>query len=543
MKRSRIGLGIVALAAAGSLALTGCSTGGGDKGGDKGSGSAFVTTNGSEPESGLIPSDTNEVGGGKILDVMFAGLVSYSADGTPANELAESIEANADSTEFTIKIKGGTKFTNGDPVTAESFTKAWNDAAQASNARKNQSWFSNIQGFNETEDSELTGLEVVDDTTFVVKLNAPQADFPLQLGYSSFYPLPAVAFDDKGAVTKEFGEAPVGNGMYKLADEKAWQHDVQIELVKNEDYAGPRKVENDGLTIIFYASQDAAYVDLQDGKLDVLDAVPESAFASYETDLDGRTVNQPAAIVQTFTIPETFEHFSGEEGKLRRQAISMSFDREEITDVIFDGTRTPAVDFTSPVINGWSDDLKNVASVKYDPEQAKKLWAEADAIAPWSGSLEIAYNGDGGHQGWVDAVTNSVKNTLGIEASGKPYATFQEIRTEVTGRTIKTAFRTGWQADYPGLYNFLAPLYQTGASSNDGDYSNPEFDKLLAEGLAESDVEAANAKFEAAQEILLQDLPAIPLWYSNVVGGFGTDVDNVTFGWNSVPLYNEITKK
>jgi len=40
----------------------------------------------------------------------------------------------------------------------------------------------------------------------------------------------------------------------------------------------------------------------------------------------------------------------------------------------------------------------------------------------------------------------------------------------VTNRTITTAFRTGWQADYPGLYNFLAPLYQTGASSNDGDY-------------------------------------------------------------------------
>lgn len=543
MKRSRIGVGVVALAVAGSLAFTGCSSTA-DKGGeDSAKGSAFITTNGSEPESGLIPSDTNEVGGGKILDAIFAGLVSYSADGTPENELAESIEANADSTEFTIKIKGGTKFTNGEAVTAESFTKAWNDAAQASNARKNQSWFANIQGFNETKDSALTGLEIVDETTFVVKLNTPQADFPLQLGYSSFYPLPAAAFDDKGAVTKEFGEAPIGNGMYKLAGDSAWQHDVQIELVKNEDYAGPRKVENDGLTVIFYASQDAAYVDLQDGKLDVLDAIPESAFASYETDLDGRTVNQPAAIVQTFTLSENLEHFGGEEGKLRRQAISMAFDRDEITDVIFDGTRTPAVDFTSPVISGWSDKLKGVENVTYNPEQAKKLWAEADKIAPWSGSLEIAYNGDGGHQSWVDAVTNGVKNTLGIDASGKAYATFQELRTEVTNRTITTAFRTGWQADYPGLYNFLAPLYQTGASSNDGDYTNPEFDKLLAEGLAESDVEKANEKFSAAQEILLQDLPVIPMWYSNVVGGYGTDVDAVTFGWNSVPLYNEITKK
>lgn len=542
MKRSRIGLGVVALAAAGSLALAGCSTGAGDKDSNKG-GSAFVSTNGSEPESGLIPSNTNETGGGKILDAIFAGLVSYAADGTPENELAESIEANSDSTEFTIKIKGGTKFTNGEDVTAESFVKAWNDAAQASNARKNQSWFSKIEGFNETEDSKLTGLTVVDDTTFTVKLKAPQADFPVQLGYSAFYPLPASAFDKDGKVTEEFGQNPVGNGMYKLDGDKAWQHNVDISLVKNEDYAGKRKVENDGLKIVFYASQDAAYVDLQDGKLDVLDAIPDSAFASYETDLDGRTVNQPAAIFQSFTIPEKLEHFSGEEGILRREAISMAFDREEITKVIFDGTRTPAKDFSSPVINGWSGDLKGVDNVKYNPEKAKELWAKADAISPWSGTFEIAYNGDGGHQAWVDAVTNGVKNTLGIDAGGKPFATFQELRSEVTGRTITTAFRTGWQADYPGLYNFLAPLYETGASSNDGDYSNAQFDDLLNEGLAESDVAKANEKFEEAQEILLKDLPSIPLWYSNVVGGYGTGVDNVTFGWNSVPLYNEITKK
>ena len=46
----------------------------------------------------------------------------------------------------------------------------------------------------------------------------------------------------------------------------------------------------------------------------------------------------------------------------------------------------------------------------------------------------------------------------------------------------------------------------------------------------------------AAQEILLKDLPAIPLWYSNLTGGSSEDVDNVVFGWNQVPLYYQITK-
>src|SRR5690606_23733293 len=114
--------------------------------------------------------------------------------------------------------------------------------------------------------------------------------------------------------------------------------------------------------------------------------------------------------------------------------------------------------------------------------------------------------------------------------------------TLITNREIQTAFRTGWQADYPGLFNFLGPLYATNAGSNDGDYSNPEFDALLAEGSASTEVEEGTKLFQQAQEILLQDLPVIPLWYSNVTGGYGENVDNVTFGWNSVPLYYEITK-
>ena len=43
-------------------------------------------------------------------------------------------------------------------------------------------------------------------------------------------------------------------------------------------------------------------------------------------------------------------------------------------------------------------------------------------------------------------------------------------------------------------------------------------------------------------EILLEDLPAVPLWYSNVTGGYAEVAQNVEFGWNSVPLYYEISK-
>ena len=537
MKRSRIALASVALAAVGALALAGCSTGGGSTTSTTGSSSAIISANGSEPQNPLIPTNTNEVGGGKILDAIFAGLVYYDAKGEPVNDLAESITTD-DPQNLTVKIKPGEKFTNGQEVTADSFIKAWNYGAKLSNKQLNSYFFEDIEGFSYDADSELTGLKKVDDHTFTIKLTKPASDFALRLGYSAFYPLPDVAFDDMAA----YGENPIGNGPYKLDGDGAWKHNVEIDLVKNDDYTGGRVAQNGGLKITFYATQDAAYADLLAGNVDVIDGVPASALATFQSDLGDRAVNQPAAVFQSFTIPERLAHFSGEEGKLRRQAISMAINREEITKTIFQGTRTAASDFTSPVIAGWSDSLTGADVLKFNAEKAKELWAQADAISPWSGTFQIAYNSDGGHAEWVDAVTNSIKNTLGIDASGAPFVDFASLRTEVTNRTIQTAFRTGWQADYPGLFNFLGPLYATNAGSNDGDYSNPAFDQLLTQGISETDPETQNADFQKAQEILLQDLPATPLWYSNVTGGYADTVSNVQFGWNSVPLYYAITK-
>jgi oligopeptide transport system substrate-binding protein len=552
VRNRRIGLGVAALATAGVLALTGCSSGGSDGGSGGGDdAAAIITTNGTEPQNPLIPTATNEVGGGKILDAIFAGLVYYEADGTAQNDMAESIETDDNQT-FTITLEEGNEFSDGSPVDADSFINAWQDGALLSNERLNSYFFEDIQGFSYDEDSPLTGLEKVDDRTFTVTLNEPRSDFPQRLGYSAFYPLPPSAFDEDGVVTAEFGENPIGNGPYQLAQEGAWQHNVQIDLVTSETYTGEREPQNGGLTITFYATEDAAYNDLLSGSLDVLDTIPETSLATFEDDLGDRAVNQPAAIFQSFTIPSdpsewsdpsVFEHFQGEEGQLRREALSLAINREEITDVIFEGTRTPASDFTSPTIDGYSDSLEGADVLQYDPDRAKELWAEADAISPWEGQFQITYNADGPHQGWVDAVTNSIRNTLEIEASGNPLPTFAESRSAITGRTLTTAgFRTGWQADYPGLFNFLGPLYATNASSNDGGYSSAEVDELLDQGATTTDTDEANGYYQQAQEVLLRDLPAIPLWYQNVTGGYGENVENVEFDWHSVPLYYEITK-
>ena len=557
MKTNRKALAALSIFAAGSLALTACGGGSGDSGKSSESTTSsqgtttdpnaaattdIISTNGTEPQNTLIPTNTTEVGGGKITDLVFAGLVSFDAKGAPQLDQAESIEPNADNTVWTVKLKSGLKFSDGTPVTSDSFIKAWNYGAKFSNKQGASYFFENIKGYDAEKDSELTGLKKTSDTEFTVTLNNPESDFKLRIGYTAFVPLPEVAFKDM----KAFGESPIGNGPYKLADAKAWTHNAGIELVKSDSYQGARTPKNGGISIKFYTTQDAAYADVQGGNLDVLDQIPSKAFKTFTSDFPDSNVNQSAAIFQSFTIPQYLEHFKpGEEGELRRQAISLAVDRDAITDKIFEGTRAPAKDFTSPVLSGWDTWGKGLAGndvLSYNADKAKELWAKADAISKYEGTFTIAYNADGDHQTWVTAVANSLSETLGIKAEGKSYPAFKQLLDDENKDAMTGAFRSGWQADYPAAYNFLAPLYQTGAGSNYGRYSNKEVDALLKSGAAAGSAEAAQADYNKAQEILIKELPVVPLWYSNVQSVWNPKLKNVEIGWNSVPLYHEITK-
>lgn len=536
----------VALFATGSLILAACGGGSDSEGEGGGSTDAVISVYGTNPQNPLIPTATNEVGGGDPLDNLFAGLVAYNTDGSVTNDVAESVEPNEDSTVWTAKIKPGKKFTDGSAVTAESFVKAWNYGANPANKQLNNYFFYPIKGTddvgNTTDGADtVSGLKVVDDTTFTITLKEPESDFNLRLGYSAYMPVPDVAYDADGKITKEYGNKPIGNGPYQLTD-AGWEKNKQISLEPNPDYDGPHKPKNGGLVFKFSTSVDSAYTDVQAGNLDVLDQVPPSALTTFETDGDVTAYNEPGSSFSSFTIPERLAHFKGEEGELRRAAISMATNREEITEKIFNGARTPAKDFTSPVLDGWSEDVPGNEVLEFNPDEAKKLWAQADDIDPWDGEFTLAYNNDGaGNKEFSEAMANQIKNTLGIEAAPKAYPTFDELRTVVTDRTIKTPFRTGWQADYPSMLNYLGPIYATGAGSNDGDYSNKEFDQLISDASAAKGDDRYKLISEA-QTILLKDLPAIPLWYQNATAVTTKDLKGFVFNWKQKPDYYALTK-
>lgn len=525
-------------AAAALLATAAC--GGGGSGGDTGE---VLTSSWGDPQNPLEPANTNEVQGGKVLDMIFRGLKRYDPETAQAqNMLAQSIET-PDSQNFTITLKDGWTFSNGEKVTARSFVDAWNYGASLRNGQKAAEFFKYIDGYDrvhprtgtQTADT-LSGLNVVDDRTFTVRLSQKFSSFPDTLGYAVFSPLPRAFFDDHEAWLKK----PVGNGPYTIA---SYTRGAQMNLVRWDAYPGTDKARNGGVTLKVYTDPNTAYTDLLAGNLDLTDDVPAAQLKNAPGDLGGRYLNQPAGIIQTIAFPYYDKEWGRPGMDKVRKGLSMAIDRDRITATIYQRTRVPATDWTSPVLGIKGGDSKGLCGewCTYDPARAKELIQQGGGLP--GGQVRITYNADAGsHKQWVDAVCNSINNVLGDERAcvGSPIGTFADYRDKTTKQKLSGPFRAGWQMDYPLIQNFLQPLYYTDAPSNDGKWSNEEFDRLVDRANAETDPAKAVALFQQAEEVVRDDMAAIPLWYQNGTGGYGERLSGVKLNPFSVPVYTDI---
>ncbi|MCW7942058.1 peptide ABC transporter substrate-binding protein [Streptomyces hygroscopicus] len=529
--------GWAAAAAAGALAAAACG------GGAAGPGPGVLSSSWGDPQNPLEPSNTNEVQGGKVLDMIFRGLKRYNPrTGAAENMLAERIET-PDSRNFTITVKDGWTFSNGEAVTARSFVDAWNYGASLKNNQKNAYFFGYIQGYDkvhpetgaQTADT-LSGLRVTGPRTFTVRLNQKFSTFPDTLGYVAFSPLPRAFFDHHTDWVKK----PVGNGPYLV---RSYTRGFQMSLRKWEGYPGADRARNNGVDLKVYTDTNTAYTDLLAGNLDLVDDVPAPQLKFVKADLDGRYINAPAGIIQTLAFPYYDPRWDKPGLEKVRTGLSMAINRDQITDTIFHRTRTPASDWTSPVLGtdgGFKAGLCGAACT-YDPGRAKKLVQEGGGLP--GGQVRITYNADtGSHREWVDALCNSINNALGNDKAcvGNPVGTFADFRNQIGQHKMQGPFRAGWQMDYPLIQNFLQPLYYTNASSNDGKWSNKGFDKLIDRANAESDRVRAVRLFQQAEAVVRDNMAAIPLWYQNGSAGYTQRLSHVALNPFSVPVYNEI---
>lgn len=100
-----------------------------------------------EPEH-LFPTNSNESEGIEVLKALFKGLVDFDPVSTePFNQVAESITSDDGGQTWTIVIKDGWTFHDGEAVTAASFVNAWNYGALGANGQQNNSFYGNIVGY------------------------------------------------------------------------------------------------------------------------------------------------------------------------------------------------------------------------------------------------------------------------------------------------------------------------------------------------------------------------------------------------------------
>jgi oligopeptide transport system substrate-binding protein len=513
-----IGAGI-----AGAMVLSAC----GGSSDDEGSGSAegeaaaggtySMAVN--NPENPLVPGNTTESEGAQIVKALWTGLVEYAEDGeVEYTGVAESIESE-DNTTWTITLKDGWTFHDGTPVTAQSFADAWNYTAYSPNANGASYFFANVEGYDDlqapTDDegnptgdpaaTEMSGLNVVDEKTLEVTLTAPFAQYPVTVGYNAFAPMPESFFEDpETAMT----ETPIGNGPFKA--DGPFEEDRGITLSRYDDYAGETKAVADTVEIKIYSDVNTSYTDVQGGNLDVVKDIPPDAITTAPDEFGDRFIERPSSSFTYVGFPTYDPRF---EDKRVRQGISMAIDREAITTAIFNGTFTPATDAIAPVVDGYREGACEYCA--YDPERAKQLLDEAgfDTSEP----IELWFNAGAGHDAWMEAVGNQLRENLGVEYSLNGDLDFAEYLPKGDEKGFTGPFRLGWSMDYPSPQNYLEPLHSTAAlppnGSNSAFYSNPEFDDLVSQANQAADNAEAIELYQQADDVLLEDMPIAPMFF------------------------------
>jgi ABC-type transport system substrate-binding protein len=536
VKLSKRNSSLVATAIAAALLMTAC--GGSDEGGEEGGttdGGGTFTAYIGEPKSPLVPGNTTESEGAKVISALWTGLVGYAEDGAVEyTAVAESIESE-DNQNWTITLKDGWTFHDGTPVDAESFVDAWNYTANPQNAQDGGSYLSRIAGFQEVQDgaaTELSGLKVVDDLTFTVQLSAPFALFPAVVGYDAFNPLPDSFFDDPEA----FGTHPIGNGPFQADSD--FVPGEGITLTRYDDYAGDDAAQAAGMEFVVYADQATAYTDAQDGNVDIVDVIPPDVIESAESEFGDNFINTEVSQITYIGFPTYDQRFADPRV---RQAISMAIDRDAISKAIFSGTRTAADSFISPVVDGYREGSCEFCTL--DVEKANDLLDQAgfDRSQP----LDLWFNAGAGHDAWMEAVGNQLRENLGVEFVLQGNLDFAQYLPLGESKGFTGPFRYGWSFDYPAAESYLTPLFTPQSfppiGSNYPFYENQEVVDLIAQGDKAATEEEAIELYQQAEVIIAEDMPMAPLFFTQIQTVHTDNVDNVRIDLFQRPVWSEVT--
>jgi oligopeptide transport system substrate-binding protein len=483
----------------------------------------FNRGNSADPES-LDPHKTSTVYEAHILRDLFMGLTIHNAKAEVEPGAAESWTISPDGKVYTFKLRAGATWSDGSPVTANDFVFSWQRVVDPATAAEYAYMLAPVVNAEDVtagkkKPAEL-GVKAVDDMTFEVTLNAPTPYLLEMLTHQATYPVNKANVEKFGADFVKPGNM-VSNGAYVLAEFVPNDH---VKAVKNDKFYDAANVKIDTVNFIPTEDRSTAMKRFEAGELDSNDDIPTEQL----TDLKAKFGDQVhlGPYLGTYYYVYKIGKAPWDNVKLRH-AISEAIDRDYLAEKVWQNTMIPAYSFVPPGISGYETRTTEYAEMsQIDREDAaKKVLAELGYGPDKPLKMEIRYNTSENHKNTAVAIQEQLK-PLGIEVTLLNTDTKTHYGHLEQHGDFDVA-RAGWIADYKDPANFL-DLCKTGTGNNYAQYSNKDYDDLMAAGAAAPSPEERMKKLSDAEAIgVARDLCVLPLLYY----GFHTVVSSKLKGW------------
>ncbi|PWV37332.1 MAG: hypothetical protein DJ555_02655 [Desulfurococcaceae archaeon] len=452
--------------------------------------------------------------------------------------LATKLEVSSDGLVYTIYLRQGVKFHNGEVLTADTVKLNFDRIFNATAKKRLSTYLPNVKSYR-----------VVNESVFEITLSKPFSPFAMSL--SLVYIVAKEAIIKYGDVLPREPKALICTGAFRMVE---WVKGTRVVLERFDGYwegIVPLK------RIVFYIVPEEATREAMLLAGDV-DLVFWPSLASLQ-----RLSQTPGIkIVQYPTYRYVMLHFNFDypafQDKRVRLAFNYALDKETIVSKIFYGTATIVKSPWQIGMFGYSD----VGYYKYDPEKAKQLLAEAGFKAgpdgvlthPQYGKLSIKMvHMKGRFPGDVElaqAVQGYLRN-IGVEVELVTGDWPWYINTIYSSPADKAKngywlFQRSWGPSIPDPYYTVFFLYScnmwvgpanmthkginlTTAGRNIGYYCNPEFDKILDQYIVETN-EAKRLELAAAMaKILWDDAPAVFLFQLNIFVAAKSNLEGLIF--------------
>ncbi len=494
---------------AGLLALGAC----GGPSSDKVDDGALVMHRGNSAEPlTLDPQKASGTWENNIIGDMFIGLFTENADGNPIPGMATSWTTSEDGLTWTFSLRDA-KWSDGVPVTAHDFVYSFQRILNPENLAQYASLLYPIKNAYAVNTGKLSpdnvGVKAIDDHTLEIKLEYPAPYLPGLLTHYTSMPVPAHIVKAKGNDWIKPENIAV-NGAFKLVE---WRTNDYVHSVKNPLFYDADNVCLDEIYYYAIVDNNTAERQVREGRLDVNNGFPGQKLAFLNKQLPGYVRVHPYLGTTYYVFNMRKKPF--DDARVRN-ALAMALDRDFMTGEILKSGQIPAYSLIPPgVANYPKGGLVSWAklSLAERKAKAKDLLIEAGFGPDHPLEFEFTYRNSGDNP----RVTPAVQSDWN-EIAPWVHVTITGVETQIHYDNLRTGdFQVGdagWIADFNDAENFLYLLLTKTNQMNYGKYSNPAYDAMVERSNHELDPVKRAELMQRAEQMMLDDMPVIPMWYS-----------------------------